>query len=375
MKSFILGSVLVLAAVCLSLAQQLNNAPADTNSVTANPIPSSQAPDDVIKKLSDLTHAGKYPEAQQLTAGLLLAYPDDQRLIKAKTILDKLLATASPTDVAPNDSQPTNSVAQPAASGASDELTGMDKVEYDSLIEMAKEAQQTTAADEQTKLLQQFMDKSDPFLQKHPDQMLLWQFRAVAALGLGDPLDGFEAGQKLVASGLADKDQNVENVLAKLNIKDWLDANRVVVTANDWKITVSDWHQTLSYYQSGVIKDPTAVNLSPPMKWAQLLMDFIVGVHLTEQRSNSADWESATNDIDALIAKNKTVGDPKALDKYRSDMIQLFRHFGTKKRLNLRANDVEKLWEKSGAQIVDPDLQVQLPPPSPAEPQAKPSNY
>jgi hypothetical protein len=30
-----------------------------------------------MKKLSDLVHAGKYTEAQQLTAALLLAFPDD----------------------------------------------------------------------------------------------------------------------------------------------------------------------------------------------------------------------------------------------------------------------------------------------------------
>jgi TPR repeat protein len=203
------------------------NAPAiDTNSVAANPIPSSQAPDDVIKKLSDLTHAGKYPEAQQLTAGLLLAYPDDQRLIKAKTILDKLLASASPTDAAPSDSQPANSVAQPATSGTSDELTGADKVEYDSLIEMAKEAQQNTDLDQQKASLLQFMNESLMFLQKHPEQMLLWELRAVSALIMNDPANGYQAGQKLLATDAADSnDPKAQEILSKLKIKGWLDKN------------------------------------------------------------------------------------------------------------------------------------------------------
>src|SRR6267378_7614089 len=103
-------------------AQTTASIPADTNATAAKPTPTGQAPDDVMKKLSDLVHAGKYAEAQQLTAGLLLAYPDDRRLIKGKTLLDKLIAAQSanaassvtrPANEVPNESQPANSVAQP----------------------------------------------------------------------------------------------------------------------------------------------------------------------------------------------------------------------------------------------------------------------
>jgi hypothetical protein len=217
MKSFILGFILILAAV-LSPAQQLTNAPSvDTNTVAANPTPAGQAPDDVVKKLSSLVHDGKYAEAQQLASGLLLAYPDDQRLLKAKMLLDKLIATS-------NSSQPTNSVAQPAASGTSEQLTGMDKVEYNSLIEMAKEAQQNTDLDQQKASLKQFMDESGTFLQKYPDQMLLWQIRAASALILDDPDAGYEAGQKLLGAGAADSnDPKLQQLLAKLKVNGWLD--------------------------------------------------------------------------------------------------------------------------------------------------------
>ena len=220
MKSIIFGFILVLAIAFSSLAQ-LTNTPADTNAAVANPVPAGQAPEDVVKKLSNLVHDGKYAEAQQLASGLLLAYPDDQRLIKAKTLLDKLLAAS-------NSSQPTNSVAQPAASGTSEQLTGMDKVEYNSLIEMAKEAQQNTDLDQQKASLKQFMDESGTFLQKHPDQMLLWEFRVVAALILDDPDAGYEAGQKLLAAGAADSnDPNLQQLIAKLKIKGWLDKQKV----------------------------------------------------------------------------------------------------------------------------------------------------
>jgi len=220
MKSFIIGFSVVLIFVAPLHAQTVTNAPADTNTIATNQVPMSQASDDVIKKLSDLVHDGKYAEAQQLAAGLLLAYPDDQRLIKAKTLLDKLIADS-------NSSQPTNSVTQPAASGTSEQLTGMDKVEYNSLIELGREAQQTTDLDQQKILLHRFMDESKPFLEKHPNDMLLWQLRAASALSLDDMLAGYDAGQKLLTSGMADNDATMQRLLSQLNLKGWLDKQKV----------------------------------------------------------------------------------------------------------------------------------------------------
>jgi hypothetical protein len=149
-----------------------------------------------MKKLSDLVHAGKYTEVQQLTAGLLLAYPDDQRLIKAKALLDKSLASSKPADPAASSNPPaSNASAPPPATNM--KLTGIDKVEYNSLIELARQAQQTTDLEQQTASLKQFMNRSSSFLQKYPDQMLLWQLRAFSALSLNDLMPGYEAGRRL----------------------------------------------------------------------------------------------------------------------------------------------------------------------------------
>ena len=90
---FIPGVVLVLICVPQLLAQTPGGAPADTNPAV-NATETGQAPNDVMKKLSELVRAGKYTEAQQLTAALLLAFPNDHRLIKAKTLLDEALVTA-----------------------------------------------------------------------------------------------------------------------------------------------------------------------------------------------------------------------------------------------------------------------------------------
>jgi len=219
-ESFIRGASVALICIVSLHAQTGTTAPAGTTAVTA-----AQAPERMTTKITELVHAGRYAEAKQLTTGLLVAYPDDQRLIKAKELLEKLLApTAAAT--APSGDQRSNTVlpAQPAANKTESHLTGMDKVDYDSLIELGREAQQTTDLEEQKKLLQQFMEKSSPFLQKHPDEMLLWQLRAAGAISLDDSLAGYEAGQRLLAAGAADNgDPNVGRLLAQLNLKGWMD--------------------------------------------------------------------------------------------------------------------------------------------------------
>ena len=175
-------------------------------------------------------NAGKYAEVQQLTAGLLLVYPDDQRLAKTKMLLDKLLASAAVGTTTTIQSKPTNSIAQPAPNERSAELTGMDKVAYNSLIELGREAQETKDLDQQTTLLKQFMDKSTSFLQNHPNEMLLWQIRAVGAISLNDSLAGYEAGHNLLAAGGADSsDPNLQHLLAQLNLKGWLDKQQAIL--------------------------------------------------------------------------------------------------------------------------------------------------
>src|ERR1022692_4307847 len=125
--SLTFGFVLALMVGPSIQAQTAPHAPA--NLPAANPAPAGQAPAEVLKKLSDLIHAGKYADAQQLAAGLLLAYPDDQRLIKAKALLDKAVSSSQPADTEASANQPSSSVPPPAAGANPTPLTGMDKVE------------------------------------------------------------------------------------------------------------------------------------------------------------------------------------------------------------------------------------------------------
>jgi len=221
MRPYFIVSIITIAATCSSLAEQAasNASPTDTAAATGEPSPAQpgQAPDAVMKTLSDLFHAGRYTEAQQLDSGLLIAYPGDQRLIKAKALLEKAIAV-------PVNTQPAISVVQPATTAPAVTLTGMDRVEYNSLIKLGREAQQTTDLEKQKVLLKQFMDDSSAFLQKHPEQTLFWQLRATSALSLDDIAAGFEAGQKLLAVGAADSnDPNLQQLMAQLKNKGWLD--------------------------------------------------------------------------------------------------------------------------------------------------------
>jgi len=88
---------------------------ADTNATAAKPTPTASGTGRCNEKLSDLVHAGKYAEAQQLTAGLLLAYPEDQRLIKAKVLWTNRSRSSKTAD--------------PAASASATQLAGMEKVD------------------------------------------------------------------------------------------------------------------------------------------------------------------------------------------------------------------------------------------------------
>jgi hypothetical protein len=214
MKSFMITFILVVGILSPLYAQ---TDAAGGNSAAA-PV---QAPDDMTRKITDLVNAGKYAEAQQLTTGLLVAYPDDQRLIKAKALIEKLLTPGSSANA-----EPKNQPAQPEANNG-EEFIGMDKIDYNSLIELAREAQQATDLTEQTKLLKQFMDQSNSFLEKHPDQILLWQLRAASAISLNQPMAGYRAGEKLIAAGAANSnDANLQRLLGQLRNKGWLDRQK-----------------------------------------------------------------------------------------------------------------------------------------------------
>jgi hypothetical protein len=217
MKALLLGFLVVLTFLPPLRAQTRTSAVAPAPTTTA-----SQAPNEVTQKLSNLVEAGKYAEAQELTAGLLVAYPDDQRLIKTQALLKQVLSSKAGAHL----NAGVNSADQPATDGG--QLVGMDKVDYNALIEQARQAQETTDREQQKSSLQRFLSDSKLFLQKHPEEMLLWQIRAAAAISVGDPDAGYQAAQKLLAAGAVDSnDAALQRLLGQLKNNGWLDKQGV----------------------------------------------------------------------------------------------------------------------------------------------------
>src|SRR5246127_1936964 len=218
MKTLLLGFVVVLILFPSLRAQT------PTDALPPAPTITSQAPNEVTKKLSNLVDIGKYAEDQELTTGLLVAYSNDERLIKTQALLKQLLA---PVAAAPSTREVSPS-AQPATDADTEQLTGMDKVDYNALVEQARQAQQTTDLEQQKSLLKTFLADSSLFLQKHPKKMLLWQIRAAAAISLDDMYAGSDAGQKLLAAGAADSNNpSLQHLISQLKLKGWLDQEKM----------------------------------------------------------------------------------------------------------------------------------------------------
>jgi hypothetical protein len=259
-KNTILGFLASLIVLSSLHAQTATKDPAANANASAAPptlAVTKRAPDDVTRKITSLVNAGKYAEAQQLTTGLLVAYPDDQRLINAKALLETLLAPGGSANQTSDNTQPTNNVA-PAQRGATtnaEQFTGRERLDYDALIELARQAQQTTDIEQQKASLEQFMDQSSSFLQKHPAELLIWQLRAASAISLNDPTKGYEAGQKLLAAGAEDSnDPNLRRLLAQLKNKGWLDergveaAKQKIAEGNKYDWLIGTWTGTASWF-------------------------------------------------------------------------------------------------------------------------------
>jgi hypothetical protein len=307
--SFILEFFFVMIILPPLHAQTAARAPVHNEAMPANQSPTGLAPDDVMKKISDLVYAGKYTEAEGLTTGLLLAYPDDQRLIKAKALLEKSLASASSANAIPGGSQSP----QPVTNTAANQITGMDKVDYSALVVLARQAQQTDDLPQQKKLLHQFMDQSRVFLEKHPDQMLLWQLRTASAIGLDDAMAGYEAGQKLLATGGADSDDpNLSQLLGQLKNKGWLDeyqaknyaavteANRLgALKRSKYEWALGMWSVQVNWYW-GVSSDHSEViSESPSGISSQDLRGTVL-------ESGDMRWEVFITDYDSYWKQKKT---------------------------------------------------------------------
>ena len=102
-------------------------------------------------------------------------------------------------------------------------LTGAARRQMDTLMLIIEEADKAKLDTERKKLLQEFLDKSAPFVQENPGQLAVWTLRAVAALEMNQPKTGWEAGQQMTKLGAdSSDDAKVRKVMAMLDRKGWL---------------------------------------------------------------------------------------------------------------------------------------------------------
>lgn len=230
----------LLAAALPVLGYSQTPAP-DQPAAAVNPGPGRPFPAEALKELQTLVHEGNYEQAQLLTANLLALYPNDQRLLQAKALLEKAIA---------KDNQlKTSARSRPSGPGTAADAPPApvepDQAEYDRLLELTRQAKQTTDGARQQALLRQFMNESRAFVEKHPDRDLIWEIRAASALVLNDMMAGYEAGQKLVARGaLESGNENLRHLIALLKNRGWLDEQRVVTMVESAKYLTGKPHTT-----------------------------------------------------------------------------------------------------------------------------------
>jgi tetratricopeptide (TPR) repeat protein len=99
-------------------------------------------------------------------------------------------------------------------------LTGTARRQFDSLMLIIEDADRATTDEERKKLLQEFLEKSEPFLSDYRDHLPVWTLRAVAAMELGRAELAWQAGQQMLKLGAdSSDDPKTRKVLAMLDRK------------------------------------------------------------------------------------------------------------------------------------------------------------
>ena len=156
-----------------------------------------------------ILHAARKPvEAKAaLDEATKLAPPDKQDKVQK---IAKLLATEPPAAAETT----ATAVATPAGPP---QLTGAARRQLDALTLIIEEADKATLDTERKKLLQEFLDKSEPFVRDRPDMLPVWTLRAIAALELNKAKPAWEAGQQMIKLGAEDSDDaRTRKVMATL---------------------------------------------------------------------------------------------------------------------------------------------------------------
>ena len=154
-----------------------------------------------------LLQQGTYPEARKFADKALSLAPDGKkpRVAEIADLIEEASATTISID--PN------------------KLTPEVHRTLDVLQMIMNDANKAADGTTRRKFLMEFLEKSRPFAEQHPDQTSIWALRAAAALEVDDEESGREAGLNLVALGQdASANTRVRKLMATLDRKGWLAA-------------------------------------------------------------------------------------------------------------------------------------------------------
>jgi hypothetical protein len=104
-------------------------------------------------------------------------------------------------------------------------LSGDARRKLDVLELIIGDADNAKSVDERNELLGEFLEKSEAFLVDHPNETGLWLVRAIAAIELGRPKIGWQAGVRLKALDANSSDLQTRIVMAQLERRRWLVEN------------------------------------------------------------------------------------------------------------------------------------------------------
>jgi TPR repeat protein len=150
---------------------------------------------------------GAAADAANLIKKALELAPDDGTKAKVQQLAAMLTTTGS-------QSQP--------ASGQSS-LSSQDQRKLDVLMLILEDAEKAATPEDRAKAFREYLEKSGDFAAAHPEQTNVWVMRALAAVDVGEPKLGWDAGKQLQALG-ADNSENpkIRRIMASLDRKGWL---------------------------------------------------------------------------------------------------------------------------------------------------------
>jgi protein involved in temperature-dependent protein secretion len=189
------------------------------------------------KEIEQLVQQNKFTDALAKVDALLKANPADKDLLDLKAQLEKSAKLPAP------------------AAGAPAKMTDEDRLEANTVNRLMVKIRESTDPADRKKMQEQVLEHTAPLVQKYPQELNLWQVRAIAALALDKPRDGWEAGKNLKALGaMSSTDPALSDVMSELNLKGWLKMDEAQIKEAETKVTEGEATKLLSKLWQGTWK-------------------------------------------------------------------------------------------------------------------------